>query len=150
MPADELQSFIRTNLRSVWELELLLLTHVTRSFPIAHIVRGSPSDVQPSATMRISSVRTADVADYGRRTHIWHCSLYAAARPAWACSTRRRGDLQDVTYRRPATIQEAVQLLKDNGPTARVLAGGTDMPAHGVLASNGHLHEAVLARLAAG
>src|SRR5688500_2359645 len=37
------------------------------------------------------------------------------------------GDLQDVTYRRPATIQEAVQLLKDNGPTARVLAGGTDI-----------------------
>jgi carbon-monoxide dehydrogenase medium subunit len=35
--------------------------------------------------------------------------------------------LQDVTYRRPATIQEAVQLLKDNGPTARVLAGGTDI-----------------------
>jgi carbon-monoxide dehydrogenase medium subunit len=39
----------------------------------------------------------------------------------------RRGDLQDVTYRRPTTIQEAVQLLKDNGPTARVLAGGTDI-----------------------
>jgi CO/xanthine dehydrogenase FAD-binding subunit len=35
--------------------------------------------------------------------------------------------LQDVTYRRPATIQEAVQLLADNGPTARVLAGGTDI-----------------------
>ncbi len=35
--------------------------------------------------------------------------------------------MQDVTYRRPATIQEAVQLLKDNGPTARVLAGGTDI-----------------------
>jgi riboflavin synthase len=32
-----------------------------------------------------------------------------------------------VTYRRPTTIQEAVQLLKDNGPTARVLAGGTDI-----------------------
>lgn len=35
--------------------------------------------------------------------------------------------MQDVTYRRAATIQEAVQLLKDNGPTARVLAGGTDI-----------------------
>jgi carbon-monoxide dehydrogenase medium subunit len=35
--------------------------------------------------------------------------------------------LQDVTYRRPATLQEAVQLLRDNGPTARVLAGGTDI-----------------------
>ncbi len=35
--------------------------------------------------------------------------------------------MQDVTYRRPTTIQEAVQLLKDNGPTARVLAGGTDI-----------------------
>ncbi|MGE0135540.1 MAG: xanthine dehydrogenase family protein subunit M [Dehalococcoidia bacterium] len=35
--------------------------------------------------------------------------------------------MQDVTYRRPATLQEAVQLLKDNGPTARVLAGGTDI-----------------------
>lgn len=35
--------------------------------------------------------------------------------------------MQDVTYRRPASIQEAVQLLKDNGPTARVLAGGTDI-----------------------
>lgn len=35
--------------------------------------------------------------------------------------------MQDVTYRRPATIQEAVQLLRDNGPTARVLAGGTDI-----------------------
>ncbi len=35
--------------------------------------------------------------------------------------------MQDVTYRRPATLQEAVQLLRDNGPTARVLAGGTDI-----------------------
>ena len=35
--------------------------------------------------------------------------------------------MQDVTYRRPATVQEASQLLKDNGPTARVLAGGTDI-----------------------
>lgn len=45
----------------------------------------------------------------------------------WLDSTGRRDDLQDVTYRRPATIQEAVQLLQDTGPTARVLAGGTDI-----------------------
>jgi CO/xanthine dehydrogenase FAD-binding subunit len=35
--------------------------------------------------------------------------------------------LQDVKYARPKTLQEAVRLLKEGGPTARVLAGGTDI-----------------------
>ncbi|RLT26082.1 MAG: xanthine dehydrogenase family protein subunit M [Chloroflexi bacterium] len=35
--------------------------------------------------------------------------------------------MQDVKYVKPKTLQEAVSILKDNGPTARVLAGGTDI-----------------------
>jgi carbon-monoxide dehydrogenase medium subunit len=35
--------------------------------------------------------------------------------------------LQDVKYARPKTLQEAVRLLHEGGPTARVLAGGTDI-----------------------
>ena len=35
--------------------------------------------------------------------------------------------LQALTVERPATIQQAVQLLHDGGDTARVLAGGTDV-----------------------
>jgi len=35
--------------------------------------------------------------------------------------------LQDVRYAKAATVDEAVKLLQDNGPTARVLAGGTDI-----------------------
>lgn len=35
--------------------------------------------------------------------------------------------MQDVKYARPKTLQEAVRLLKEGGPTARVLAGGTDI-----------------------
>lgn len=35
--------------------------------------------------------------------------------------------MQDVKYTRPTTVQEAVRLLQEGGPTARVLAGGTDI-----------------------
>jgi carbon-monoxide dehydrogenase medium subunit len=35
--------------------------------------------------------------------------------------------LQDVKYRRAGTVEEAIGLLKEGGPTARVLAGGTDI-----------------------
>jgi carbon-monoxide dehydrogenase medium subunit len=35
--------------------------------------------------------------------------------------------LQDVKYTRPTSLQEAVKLLQEGGPTARVLAGGTDI-----------------------
>jgi xanthine dehydrogenase FAD-binding subunit len=35
--------------------------------------------------------------------------------------------LQDVTYKKAATVDEAVKLLQEGGPTARVLAGGTDI-----------------------
>jgi carbon-monoxide dehydrogenase medium subunit len=35
--------------------------------------------------------------------------------------------LQDVKYRRAGTVDEAISLLKEGGPTARVLAGGTDI-----------------------
>nr|ANA08052.1 putative FAD binding domain in molybdopterin dehydrogenase [uncultured bacterium 5G4] len=35
--------------------------------------------------------------------------------------------MQDVTYKKAATVDEAVKLLQEGGPTARVLAGGTDI-----------------------
>ena len=35
--------------------------------------------------------------------------------------------MQDVKYTKPATLQEAVKILQETGPTARVLAGGTDI-----------------------
>ena len=37
------------------------------------------------------------------------------------------GDLQDVKYARASSVEEAVGLLQSGGPTARVLAGGTDI-----------------------
>lgn len=40
---------------------------------------------------------------------------------------REESDLQDVKYTRPASIQEAIRLLQEGGPTARILAGGTDI-----------------------
>jgi len=39
----------------------------------------------------------------------------------------RRRDLQNVKYARAGSVDEAISLLKDGGPTARVLAGGTDI-----------------------
>ena len=35
--------------------------------------------------------------------------------------------MQALRYARASSIDEAVQLLRDGGPTARVLAGGTDV-----------------------
>ncbi|HEY4686003.1 MAG TPA: FAD binding domain-containing protein, partial [Dehalococcoidia bacterium] len=35
--------------------------------------------------------------------------------------------MQDVKYARAASVDEAVALLAKGGPTARVLAGGTDI-----------------------
>ena len=35
--------------------------------------------------------------------------------------------MRDFEYKAPATIDEAVTLLAERGPEARVLAGGTDI-----------------------
>jgi CO/xanthine dehydrogenase FAD-binding subunit len=35
--------------------------------------------------------------------------------------------MQDVSYYRPSSIKEAIKILSEHGPTAKVLAGGTDV-----------------------
>ena len=35
--------------------------------------------------------------------------------------------MQDLAYFRPKSIKEAVSFLSDHGPTAKILAGGTDV-----------------------
>ncbi len=40
---------------------------------------------------------------------------------------REESNLQDVKYTRPTSIGEAIRILQEGGPTARVLAGGTDI-----------------------
>lgn len=44
-----------------------------------------------------------------------------------ARQTGEENDLQDVKYVKPKSLQEAVRILQEGGPTARVLAGGTDI-----------------------
>src|SRR5207237_883122 len=78
-------------------------------------------------THRVASSQQTWQTTPCRQRHIGYESFDLLCGRVWAHGLGRRGDLQDVTYRRPATIQEAVQLLADNGPTARVLAGGTDI-----------------------
>ena len=53
--------------------------------------------------------------------------LRRAVRRAAGGSVREEIDLQDVKYTRPTSVGEAIRLLQEGGPTARVLAGGTDI-----------------------
>lgn len=48
-------------------------------------------------------------------------------RSSGSCSDGRGEALQTFAYQRPATVAEAVALLEEHGPEARVLAGGTDL-----------------------
>ena len=54
-------------------------------------------------------------------------TLRDGARPKACVAVGKGKRLQALTVERPATIQEAVQLLNDGGDTAKVLAGGTDV-----------------------